>query len=102
MKRFVGNDLEFVPALYEERVEYQYHDRFDQEVEEDQQEGIHLCGDTYGEAGHSSKNEIGGRNTQKGLYLPGEKEGTQQEQQHKKPQKSQSGEQYPPFDMSEK
>jgi len=62
VKRFVGNDLKSVPALHKQRIEYQNHDRFDKEVEENQCNGIYLWRDTYGETGHSSKNDIGGRN----------------------------------------
>ena len=93
---FIGDNLEFVPALYEKRVEKQYHDGFDNKVEEDQQGSIHLCGDSYGEAGHSAKNDIGRGHAQQRLQRVRKEEGTQQKCQKQQSKHDQPQNEYLP------
>ncbi len=102
MQGFVGNDLQPVPALYKQRIEQQDHNSFDKKTEEDQQNGIHLLSDPYGETGHSAKDDIGSSDTQECLKRMGEKEGAEQDQQEKDPQHTQPEYQDLSFCMTEK
>lgn len=102
LKRLIGYDIQFMPGAYEERVEDEYHDRFDEKIEGDEYECIYLGGDANGESCHPPENDICSGNAKQRLEIVGKKECAEQKKQEKRAKQCKPEEEDAPFAMAEK
>jgi hypothetical protein len=101
-QRFIGDNVEFMPGAYEERVENEHHNGLDEKVESNQYGCVHLCGDTDGKPCHPSEDDVGGSDTQQLVKRAWKKEGAEQNKQYKAAKQCKSKEQNATLCMAEK